>query len=167
MTDIFDRAAQVLEKERQLLEHDPALFGPLEAPVDALAPVEIDHADLLTANTSFQPPPLPAGTRHRRLKSAVLRLLSVYTAGQIGFNAAVVRILNAWNARLSTLADDVTDRVHTVQERTNTHLWLVEQRRNRWESNFTQELKLLEDRVGELEAALLALQAQLRERRET
>ena len=80
MTDVFKRTAQVLEKERQLLDRDPALFGPLEAPVEDIPPVAIDHADLVAANANFQPGSLPPETRRRRLKETALRLISVYSS---------------------------------------------------------------------------------------
>lgn len=163
MTDVFKRTAQVLEKERQLLDRDPALFGPLEAPVEDIPPVAIDHADLVTANANFQPGSLPPESRQRRLKEAVLRLISVYSSGQVKFNASVVRILNGWNGRLSMLATEITDRLHTVQERTNIRFSLVELRRNVWESRFTGEMHSLRDRMSELETGLAEAQLRLEE----
>jgi len=163
MTDVFKRTAQVLEKERQLLDRDAALFGPLEAPVEDIPPVAIDHADLVTANANFQPGSLPPETRRRRLKETVLRLISVYSSGQVTFNASVVRILNGWDGRLSMLAAEITDRLHTVQERTNIRFSLVELRRNVWESRFTGEMHSLRNRMTELETDLAEAQLRLEE----
>jgi hypothetical protein len=158
MTDVFEQTAGGLERERQLLERHEALFAPLAAPVADIPPVPASDADLLIANQNFDPATVLPGTRYGRLKTALQRLLSVYTSGQVSFNAAVIRILNGWNARLSTLLSEVTDRLHEIQEKNNRRFELVEQRRNVVEGKFSGELKLLRDRISELEADLAALQ---------
>ena len=153
MTDVFSRASQVLEGRRQLVDRDPDLFGPFELPPPELAPFPTAREELAIANACYRPVSLPARTRFRALKKALLRFLSVYTSGQVAFNAAVVRILNSWSERLSGFPDEIDERLRSLQEGTNIRLSMLEQRRNVVESRFTFELSALRDRVASLELA--------------
>jgi SAM-dependent methyltransferase len=59
--------------------------------------------DLARAASNADPTVLPAGTRAELAKRLLLRLLRVYTSGQVIFNEAVVRLLRTLEARIEEL----------------------------------------------------------------
>lgn len=151
MPDLFERATALIGKEQSLLERR---YGPLapEATPEATPEAglgELPEADLVAANQLFDATVLPPGTRVRLLKGLVLRVLEVFTTGQVIWNAAVVRVLNALERRSRELADASRRQSLALAER----LMQVEERRELWETRLLERVEAAARRLSELEVA--------------
>jgi chromosome segregation ATPase len=99
------------------------------------------------------------------LKKLVLRTINVYTYRQILFNAAVVRILNRWDARLQTLSGELSGLSRRLADRANRQVALIEERRSLWESRLAGQLGALEDRTSAAESDVAELASRARAER--
>ncbi|MBL8113514.1 MAG: hypothetical protein JNK60_11550, partial [Acidobacteria bacterium] len=126
MADLFQSAGEAARQEDALLDRD---LVPLLPAVPRLEPAPDLSADLVLANETFDPAKLPAATRSAGLKKLVLRLIQVYTHGQIVWNAAVVRVLNAWDGRLRALLVEMDEHARRADARMATYLALLDERR--------------------------------------
>ncbi|HEY6065681.1 MAG TPA: hypothetical protein VIY96_05965 [Thermoanaerobaculia bacterium] len=165
MTDVFERAVQNLDRESRLLAGHPEPGSDSDSTRIDVAPWPDSGADLTDANSHYHPAALFPNTRARGVKSLVLRVMNVYTQRQIFFNAAVVRILNRWEPRLSALVGEVTESSHRLAAWLNRRIARLEERRSLWESRLTGRLALLEDRTSAAESDLAETRARGRDDR--
>ena len=147
MPDLFERAAALVKKEQNLLERRYASLD-LEASPEA-DPGEVPDVDLVTANERFDATVLPSRTRARFLKGLVLRILGVFTSGQVIWNAAVVRLLNALERRSREVESLSRRRSATLAER----LKQVEERRELWETRLLERIEIVTCRLSAIEVA--------------
>jgi septal ring factor EnvC (AmiA/AmiB activator) len=89
-------------------------------------------------------------------------VINVYTYRQILFNAAVVRILNRWDARLRLLVTETGSFSEQVAEWLEGRIARVEERRGLWEARLASQLAALEDRASAAESDVAALEARAR-----
>jgi chromosome segregation ATPase len=91
--------------------------------------------------------------------------MNVYTYRQILFNAAVVRILNRWDARLQALSGELSGLSRRLADRVNRQVALIEERRSLWESRLAGQMGALEDRTGAAESDIAELSSRARAER--
>lgn len=145
-SDPFERAARHLERESALVERE---LSTRAEPEPALpAPPALRGEDLVLANALFDPTTLAPGARGRPAKRLLLRVLNLYTDGQVRFNGALVRLVNGLGGVLRELAG----RDALVDERAARRHARAEERRGIWEGRFGAALSAAEDRVSELES---------------
>lgn len=141
MYNPFQQAAALIERERRLLDRRyDALTEESVAPVTPGEPGK----DLVAANATFDPVSLPPGVRFGGLKRLLLRVLGVYTRGQVLFNGAVVRAVNDLDGRVRTL--------ESAARETKKRLALAEERRELWERRLAERVEILASRLSDVEA---------------
>jgi len=168
VADVFDKAGRHVEREKRLLDREP---DPVPADLKApeIAPWPDSRTDLIDANAQYHPGTLFPGTPAAGLKKLILRVMNVYTYRQILFNAAVVRILNRWDARLQTLSGELSRELSGLSrrlgDRVNRQVALIEERRSLWESRLAGQMGALEDRTGAAESDIAELSSRARAER--
>lgn len=145
-SDPFERAARHLERESALVERE--LSTRVEPEPALPAPPALRGEDVVLANALFDPTTLPPGARGLPAKRLLLRVLNLYTDGQVRFNGALVRLVNGLGGVLRELAG----RDALVDERAARRHARSEERRGVWEARFGAALSAAEDRVSELES---------------
>jgi hypothetical protein len=113
------------------------------------------------ANETFDPAKLSAATRSAGLKKLVLRLIQVYTHGQIVWNAAVVRVLNGWDVRLRALLVEMDEHARRADARMAAYLALLDERREVASARFSGDLDSVASRTSLVEAEISALEMRL------
>lgn len=161
MTDVFHRAGITLDRERKIMTREMDSHG-ASLPSEAPLPWPDCSQELVDANAQYHPAALFPGTRAAGLKRLVLRVINVYTYRQILFNAAVVRILNRWDARLRLLVTETGSFSEQVAEWLEGRIARVEERRGLWEARLASQLAALEDRASAAESDVAALEARAR-----
>jgi hypothetical protein len=165
LADVFEKAGRHMEREKRLLDREPEPASSSETSTPPFAPWPDCRADLIGANAQYHPATLFAGTPAAGLKKIVLRVMNVYTYRQILFNAAVVRILNRWDARLQTLSGELSGLSRRLTDRVNRQVALIEERRSLWEARLAGQLGALEDRTSAAESDIAELQSRARKER--
>ncbi len=158
MADLFQSAGDAARREDALLDRD---LVPLLPAVPRLEAAPDVNADLVLANETFDPVKLPAATRSAGLKKLVLRLIQVYTHGQIVWNAAVVRVLNGWDGRLRALLVEMDEHARRADARMATYLTLLDERREVAAARFSGDLDSVASRTSLVEAEISALEMRL------
>jgi hypothetical protein len=164
VTDVFHRAGITLDRERRILTGEIDLQRP-PLPAEERQPWPDCSRELTDANAQYHPAVLFPGTRAAGLKKIVLRVMNVYTYRQILFNAAVVRILNRWDARLRLLVTETGSLSEHVAEWLEGRIARIEERRGLWEARLASQLGALEDRASAAESDVAALEARARDDR--
>ncbi len=164
MTDVFHRAGITLDRERRIMTGEIDSQRP-PLPAEAQPPWPDCSRELIDANAQYHPAVLFPGTRAAGLKRLVLRVMNVYTYRQILFNAAVVRILNRWDARLRLLVTETGSLSEHVAEWLEGRIARIEERRGLWEARLASQLGALEDRASAAESDVAALEARARDDR--
>ncbi len=164
LADVFEKAGRHVEREKKLLDREPDPFA-ADSNAPAFAPWPDSWTDLIDANAQYHPGTLFPGTPAAGVKKLILRAMNVYTYRQILFNAAVVRILNRWDARLQTLSGDLSGWSRRLTDRVNRQVAVVEERRSLWESRLAGQLGALEDRISAAESDIAELGSRARAER--
>jgi hypothetical protein len=164
LTDVFDKAGRHVEREKRLLDREPEPSSPSDT-APAFAPWPDSRTDLTDANAQYHPGTLFPGTPAAGVKKLILRVMNVYTYRQILFNAAVVRILNRWDARLQILSGELSGWSRRLTDRVNRQVALIEERRSLWESRLAGQLGTLEDRTSAAESDIAELGSRARAER--
>ncbi len=115
--------------------------------------------DLVLANELCDPAGLPEGARLAGLKRLLLRALSVYTRGQVSWNGAVVRVLNALEARVSRLAEEAREQALVAEERLTKTAGALEERATRLEAAHASATEAFAGRMEALTGRSEALAA--------
>ncbi|MBL8113909.1 MAG: class I SAM-dependent methyltransferase [Acidobacteria bacterium] len=115
--------------------------------------------DLVRANQLCDPGGLPEGARLGGLKRLLLRALSVYTRGQVSWNGAVVRVLNALDARVARLAEEAREQALVAEERLRKTAGALEEREARLEEAHTAATRELAGHAEAISARAAALDA--------
>ena len=164
MTDVFEKAGRHVEREKRLLDREPDP-APADLKAPEIAPWPDSRTDLIDANAQYHPGTLFPGTPAAGVKKLVLRVMNVYTYRQILFIAAVVRILNRWDARLQGLSGELSGMSRRLADRVNRQVALIEERRSLWESRLAGQLGALEDRTSAAESDIAELSSRARAER--
>jgi len=150
---VFERAAEQIEREKRLLSREPDPLLPTDGCGRAFEPAP-DASDLAAANLSVNPARLKPGTRFAFFKRLLLRLLRLYTHGQVEFNASLLRAVNAWDQRLRRLLSEIQESLKRHEESLSGRLDRLEERGVLWESRLSGRLEAVEDRAAAMEADL-------------
>src|SRR6266567_7397876 len=73
--------------------------------------------ELASAAANADPATLSRGTRAAFLKRAILRVLRVYTFGQVLFNRAILNVVTSFDQILRGLLDRIEERLYSVEVR--------------------------------------------------
>src|SRR5262245_16669379 len=130
MSDVLRKAALQLERGNLLL-HSGFDALPLPAiPAPPVRDVPDTASDVDAVRVNVDPARLVPGTRARSLKRLLLRVLRLYTRGQVAFNAALLRVVTMWDEHLKTLRTDLTRLVHSLEDRAGARMARVDERRS-------------------------------------
>lgn len=152
MPDIFRTAAEKSARDQQLLSGS---VRDLLSPLDVQVVSEEDRiaTELRSAASNVDPTTLSRGTRAGFLKRLVLRVMNVFTYGQVAFNRAILGVLTAWDHRFRLQVDAISRR---LDARVLEGVALLDERRALWESRLRSDVSSLEDRLSlsETDAAI-------------
>jgi SAM-dependent methyltransferase len=144
LPDIFRTAAERTVRDEQLLGGSVReVLPPL-----GVTPVSEDDriaTEIGSAASNVDPTTLSRGTRAGFLKRLVLRVLNVFTYGQVAFNRAVLGILTAWDHRFRLQVDAIARK---LDARVLDGIALLDERRALWESRLRSDVSALEDRLS-------------------
>ena len=151
MTEVFQKAADEIEREVRLLEPASVVSTGSESLEPGLLRLPDISKDLQEANANFNPIYVVPGSRAPRLKGVLLRFLRLPFHAQIAFNAAVVRILNVWSRKLAEIFSNLAEAIEETQNRWSHRFAELEQRRHLWESRMRGDQEALDRRMSALE----------------
>jgi hypothetical protein len=160
LSDLFQRASETVEEEKRLLAGGQRTSA--SVPVGPGPEWPDSAADLVQANAQYHPAALFPNTRAAFAKKLLLRVLNVYTYRQILFNAAVVRILNRWDAALRSWTVETATASRSLGQWLNSRIARLEERRTLWEARLVGRVAAVEDRTAGTEADLAELAARAR-----